>query len=716
MQTKKLPAAAPLAAALALALSAPAFAADPTPDAEKRKRTDLDQVEVVGKVDYSYVERNTTTATKTDTPLRDVPQSVTVITQDLIQDQAMQNLADVVRYVPGVGMAQGEGNRDTPVFRGNSSTADMFIDGMRDDTQYFRDLYNIERVEALKGPNAMIFGRGGSGGVLNRVTKAADWNTSREVSLQFGSWNKRRIAADFNQPASDAFAFRVIGMFEDSESYRDGYEARRWGINPTFAWNAGENTTITLGYEHFEDERVADRGIPSSPTLFNGRRLPVDTDTSTFFGDPTRSPVTADVDAFTALVEHDFSERATLRNRTRIADYDKFYQNVYAGGPVRNNADGTVDADIRAYSNATQRENIFNQTDLIFSFGESVKHTLLVGAEFGRQETDNLRKTGYFGAPGSNTTTVFVPFANPRYTGPMEFRQSASDANNTTVAKIAAVYVQDQIEFSPQWQAILGLRYDRFEVDFRDNRTGTTIDATDNLLSPRIGLIYKPSEPVSLYASYSMTHLPRSGEQMTSLTPTNKAFDPEESRNYEVGAKWDITPDLALTAAIYRLDRTNMIAPDPANPAISILVDGQRAEGFELGLAGNITEEWSVMGGYARQDGEFLSGGDKGKRPAQLPEQTVSLWNRYDFNDAWGVGLGATYRSEVFAQSTSNAVVLKSYTRYDAAVFYAVSESVELQLNVENLFDKHYFTSAHNDNNITPGSPRAAYASVTFKF
>ena len=712
MQAHRTPAFAPLAAGLALALSAPAIAHPLDDVGDRRKPAELDTIRVIGKVDYGYVERDTSTATRTSTPLRDVPQSITVITRDMIQDQAMQNLADVVRYVPGVSMAQGEGNRDTPVFRGSSSTADMFIDGMRDDTQYFRDLYNIERVEALKGPNAMIFGRGGAGGVLNRVSKVADWDTTRELNLQLGSFDKRRIAGDLNQPIHDDIAFRVTGMFEDSQSYRDGYEARRWGINPTVAWSAGPDTTVTVGYEHFEDDRVADRGIPSSTTSFNGRRLPVETDASTFFGDPDRSPTWADVDAFNVLVEHDFSDGITLRNRTRLADYDKFYQNVYAGGPATPTGTGTMRAELRAYNNATQRENIFNQTDVVFSLGDQVKHTLLTGMELGRQETDNLRMTGYFGAPGSTTTAVFVPLANPRYTGPMEFRQSASDADNHGVAKVAALYVQDQVEFSPQWQAIIGVRYDRFDVDFRNNRTGEKINTRDNLLSPRAGLVYKPVEPLSFYASYSMAHLPRSGEQLSSLTATNQAFDPEEFRNREVGAKWDLAPELALTAAVYQLDRTNVIAPDPADPARSILIDGQRVEGVEFGIAGHITEDWSVMGGYAWQKGEIPG---STLELANLPRQTVSLWNRYDFSDAWGVGLGAAYRDSMFAQNT-NAVVLKSFTRYDAAVFYDLNENVELQLNIENLFDKHYFAAAHNDNNITPGSPLAAYLSMTLKF
>ncbi len=723
---------APLSAALLAALAAlaasPLARADDDPAAPRKPR-ELDKVQVVGQAE-SYAAKRTSTATKTDTPLRDVPQSVTVVTQELIRDQAMQNLADVTRYVPGVGMAQGEGNRDTPVFRGNSSTADMFVDGMRDDVQYFRDLYNIDRVEALKGPNAMIFGRGGSGGVLNRVTKQADWNTVREVTVQAGSWNKRRMTGDVGQAMNDDTSFRVTGMFEDSDSYRDGYQARRWGINPTFAFAVGDNTTITLGYEHFEDERVADRGVPSEPGKFNGVRVPLAVDASTFFGDPARSTATADVDAFTALIEHDFGNGATLRSRTRIADYDKFYQNIFPGAV---NAARTTVA-ISGYSNATQRRNTLNQTDLIWKATTgAIAHTLLAGMELGRQETDNLRNTAFFGAPGSTTTSASVPLATPRYTGPVEFRQSATDASNHGIARVGALYVQDQIAFSPQWQAILGLRYDWFDVDFTNLRqpvgsASRELSSTDRLWSPRAGLVYKPLEDVSVYASYSLAYLPRSGDQLGSLSANNAALDPEEFTNYELGAKWDIGKDLAATVAVYRLDRSNvaMLDPSPANTTDALVLmpgKSQRVDGVELQLAGHLSDAWSVMGGYAWQDGETLqdvrtsrtSLVAKGTRLAQLPRRTASLWNRYDFNDAWGVGLGAVYRGELFA-SLSNEALLRSYTRYDAAVFFKASAKLQFQLNVENLFDKSYAVSAHSDNNITPGAPRAAYLSMTLKF
>jgi len=699
---------APLA--LALAFSGLADAADAEDAAT------LDEVKVVGKAitsdgdAKSYMAKRSRTATKTDTPLLDTPQSITVVPQKLIKDQNMQSMADAVRYVPGVSMAQGEGNRDAPIIRGVASTSDMYVDGIRDDVQYYRDLYNIDKVELFKGPNAMIFGRGAAGGLINRVSKMADWSNRREFNFQVGSFDKFRLTGDFDQAINDDFAVRLASLWESSRSYRDGFDGTRWGVNPTVSWRAGEQTKVTLGYEHFQDDRVADRGISS----FRGR--PVDTDISTFFGDPARSPTWATVDAFNALLDHDFGGGVTLRNRSRYANYDKFYQNIFPGAV---NAAGTQVA-ISAYNNATQRENFFNQTDLNFSFDTGpVKHKFLTGAEVGNQVTDNFRNTGYFTGVGRNTTSVNVALTNPRYNGPVTFRQSATDADNHGTATFGAVYFQDQIEFIPQLQGIVGLRYDRFDVDFRNNRNGQKSSSQDNLFSPRAGLIYKPIDAVSVYANYSIAYVPRAGEQLASLSLSNQALQPEEFRNYEVGAKWDIYPDLMASLAFYQLDRLNALATDPNNPAVSFLVDGQRTRGIELSVSGNITDAWSVFGGYAFQNGEITkslsASALAGATLPQVPEHMFSLWNRYDFTKNWGVGLGAVYRSKMYA-ATDNLVSLPGFLRFDAAVYYTVNDNVQLQVNVENLFDKEYYASANSNTNITPGSPIAANANIRLRF
>jgi len=400
--------------------------------------------------------------TKTLTPLLDVPQSITIITQALMKDQMMMSLGDVVRYVPGVTTHQGENNRDQVVIRGNNSSADFFVNGVRDDVQYYRDLYNLERVEVLKGSNAMIFGRGGGGGVVNRVTKEAEFMPLREIDLQGGSFGNKRFSTDLNQSLNSRVAFRLNGMYEHSDTFRNIASLQRYGISPTMTILAGKNTKVTLGYENFHDRRVADRGIPS----FHGR--PVDVPVETYFGDPRNSRVRAKVNLGSATIEHQ-AGRFHIRNRTQFGGYDRGYQN-YVPGAV--GADQTQVA-LSAYNNATQRLNIFNQTDVTFTLRTGrVKHELLAGAEEGRQLTDNVRNTGFF---NNTATSILAPFSNPVISTPMVFRQSATDADNHLQTNLGAGYVQDQVTLSRYVQLVGGLRFDRFDLKYHNNRNGDNL-------------------------------------------------------------------------------------------------------------------------------------------------------------------------------------------------------------------------------------------------
>lgn len=695
---------AALAVALSYCLCSPNAVA-----ADEAAATDLDRV-VVNGTRYlpGYSQQNSRSATRTETPLLNTPQAATVVTRELIQDQAMSGMQDVLRYVPGAGVAQGEGNRDTPVLRGTSTTADFFVDGIRDDVQYIRDLYNVERVEVLKGPNAMIFGRGGSGGVVNRVTKQAHANISGgDLIFQIGSWNRRRASADWQIPLGAKAGMRINAMAENSDSFRDGFELKRKGINPTLGWQLSESTRLDLSFEHFQDHRVADRGV----TSWQGRPLAVEP--SLFLGNPEQSPVDARVNAFDATLTHAFSETLSLRNRFRYADYAKFYQNVFGNG-TNQAATGAFLITLAAYSQATQRDNWFNQTDLNWRMQTgAIQHTWMAGAELGSQDTSNLRKTGTF-AGGNN-----VPLTAPRYLGIVNFAPSASDADNQSTADTAALYVQDQIEFSPRWQAIVGVRHDRFELELRNRRNGARYSSNDSLWSPRAGLIFKPHDAVSVYASYSVAFQPRGGEQLASLSASNQSLVPEKFVNKEIGFKWNASDDLALTAAIYRLDRRNVAITDPADSTRLVLVDGQRAKGVELGIAGRLTQRWQLIGGYAWQDGELLStqsaSAPAGNRLAQLPKHSASLWNRFDFNDRFGLGLGTIYRGAIYP-STDNTVEVPGFVRWDAGAYYTVSDVLQLQLNLENVFDKRYYASANSNNNISPGAPRAATLSARISF
>ena len=648
-------------------------------------------------------------ALKTATPFLEVPQAVSVVTRELLSDQRISSMADVVRFMPGIGMAQGEGNRDTPVFRGNSSTADFFVDGVRDDVQYFRDLYNVERVEGLKGPSALLFGRGGAGGVLNRVTRQADWSRGREFSLQGGSFGNRRVTADVGDRVNEYAAVRLTGVYENSGTYRDGVDVERYGVQPSIALRLGSSTTVRASYEHFHDGRTADRGVPS----FAGR--PLATPAERFFGDPQQSLVDATVDAFASVVEHR-ADAFTFRNRLSYAAYDKFYQNVFPGAV---NPDRTM-VSLSAYNNATRRDNLFNQSDLIVTARTGgIDHRLLAGIELGRQDTHNFRNTGFFTSNGTDLTSISVPVDRPTVSLPIEFRQSASDANNQGTATVAAIYVQDQAALTPQLQVVAGIRLDVFDVDFTNNRNGMRLETRDRLVSPRAGVIYKARPDVSLYGSYSLTRVPRAGEQLSSLTVTNQTLEPEEFRNYEAGVKWELARGIALSAATYRLDRGNVVVPDPADPTRSLLVDAQRTTGLEVEASGALTADWTLVAGYAYQNGTLtrdLSATVKsGATLAHLPRHSASLWSRFQFAPKWAAAAGIVHRGDIFA-STDNLVTVPAYTRVDGALFWDVSKRFRVQINVENLLDEAYFVSAHSNNNITPGSPRSARVTLISRF
>jgi len=709
-----------LATAIAAVLGASAPAAS-LAQTVPQPATTLPEVTVKGQAERAdgpvdgYRATRSGTFTRTDTPLNEVPASVSVVPAQLMKDQAMQGMGDVFRYVPGVLMHQGEGNRDQIVIRGTSTTADFYVDGVRDDAQVFRDLYNLERVEILKGPGGMIFGRGGAGGVVNRVTKLPVFERTATGSLTAGSWNQRRGTLDIGNRLGDSAAWRINAMVEKADSFRNGFNLERYALNPTLTFAIGGQTALTVGVEHLWDYRTADRGFPSSSgTPFNA-------DPGTFFGDAGQSHARNVVEGAYAVLDHEFGGGLQLKNTLRATHYDKYYQNVFAGSAV--NASGNLS--LSAYNNANQRTNVFIQTDVTkrFSAG-SFEHTLLVGAELGRQDSTNLRNTGFFGAATAITVSASNPFAVA--TG---FRQNGTDANNNSKSDIAALYVQEQLAMSTQWKAIAGLRYDRFKVAFDDRRTLTPavdLSRTDSAFSPRAGLIWQPTATSTYHASYSYAFLP-SGEQL-GLATTTANLAPETATNHEVGGRWDLQPKLTLSAALFRTDRNNVRVADPANPGLFVKTGQLRSDGFEIGLQGEVTRRWQVYGGLsnlnARASKPFNSGTaasaativPAGTKLGLVPEHTLSLWNRFTLDGGWSAGLGVIYQSRAFA-TVSNAVTLPAFSRADAAVFFTFNDGKSrLALNIENLFDRKYFPTADNDNNISPGAPRNARLTVTTAF
>ena len=659
---------------------------------------------VTGKA-IGYKADNSVTATKTTTPLLDVPQSISVVTRERLDDQAQRSMADVLRYVPGTTVGQGEGNRDQITLRGQNTSADFFLDGVRDDVQYYRSLYNIERVEILKGPFALIFGRGGSGGIINRVQKTptADALAMRgSVSGNtFGAWD---LAADINAPIGANAAFRLNATYESLDNHRDYFGGERYAINPYLAIDMGQ-WKLGLSYEYVNDDRVTDRGVPSIATLPGQPNRPITGYRDTFFGTPDVNRAGLEAHIVKARLDGELTETLNWSTTLLYGDYDKYYANVYANGAATGQT-GTVA--LFSYTDPTRRQNLIAQTNLVWDVDlGAISNKILLGLEYGDQDSVNQRRNGSL----SNSTLNLANIVYPSVTfGPLV-------RNTESNVQFVSAYAQDQISFGEHVDVVVGLRYDRFEIKGVDLiGTPRPFERTDEKVSPRIGLIVKPAENVSIYGSYSQSFLPRSGDQFLTMSAAQQNLAPEKFTNYELGAKWDVRPDLNVTLALFQLDRTNATTPDPNNVTATINIGETRTKGVELALVGKITPKWQMSGGYTYQDAQLSGNGFV--QLAQTPKHQIAVWNRYDVNSRLGLGLGVAHQSSQYAaiRTSPTTTLLPAFTRVDAALFFEANDRLEFQLNIENLLGEQYFSDAHNNNNITPGAPRNARFTVRTRF
>lgn len=643
-------------------------------------------------------------ALRTGTPLLDTPQSVTTLSRQQLDDQGAESLNVALRYVSGVTLGQGEGHRDQIVLRGQSSTADFFIDGLRDDAQYYRPLYNTERVEVLKGANALLFGRGGGGGVINRVSKAphfAGAKASANAALgSFGAWS---LAADGEAPLGETLALRLNATYEEFANNRDRFGGNFVGLAPTLAARLGDSSQLTLAYEYDRDRRVTDRGVPS----LSG--APITGYEKTFFGSPVINQGSVDAHLLRARFETELSDGLTLSLAGLYGTYDKYYGNVL---PASASASTVT---LSGYDSTTQRDNWIGQASLVWK-GEAlgVRHTLLAGLDAGWQDTAATRRNALFGAGLASTVTV--PLAQSLTLPSIGWTGLVT--SSTAKVRTLSAYLQDQIELAPFLQVIAGARYDDFSIRAVNQLTAVNSARSEGKWSPRLGLVLKPRANLSLYASFARSFLPQSGDQFSSLDPSYQGLDPEAFRNLEAGIKWDVTPALALTAAAFQIERTNTRVADPANPGFWLLSGASRVKGLEASLSGAITPAWHVTLGYSWQTGKITSttsAAPAGRGLDKLPEHQFSAWTRYDLTGKLGIGLGLVHQSSQFA-TISNAVRLPGFTRIDAALFYDLTDRISLQLNAENLTDTRYFASAHTDNNIQPGDPINLRGSVKVKF
>tara|TARA_B100001564_G_C20657607_1_gene679976 strand:- start:237 stop:2354 length:2118 start_codon:yes stop_codon:yes gene_type:complete len=660
----------------------------------------VEEVVVKGNVLYS----DQVNALKTPVPVLDVPQTVTIVTDDEIRSQGLREIGDIVRYTPGVNTSQGEGHRDAVVFRGVRSTADFYLDGVRDDVQYYRSLYNVEQVEILRGPNALLFGRGGTGGIINRVTKKAVLGEMfGGYDLGTDSFGALDFAADYNVQTGDNSALRFNIHSDALENHRDHYDGTRFGMNPTVTVALSDATTLDLSYEYADHERFIDRGIP---TINNA---PDESLSNIVFGDEDINVTTLEASIMRANVSHKFSETRKGNLAVQSSSFEKMYRNLYASG-----YDGTL-VTMDGYLDPTERDNFIVSGNIVSEVVTgSVTHTILVGAELINTENKNHR----YDTNWSTTDDDNEVFNISR---PMDFSVNsagvATSVNFTNSLKsksesditVTSLFVQDQMDLTDNVKVMLGGRLDSFDITVDDIKNGTSESRTDDRFSPRAGLIYKPQENISLYMSYSESFLPRSGEQFKALSASSARLDPDVFESTELGLKWAMTDTLSFTAAIFDSEQTRAAYDNDTGENSEIR--GLRVDGIELELRGQVSDKLQLAVGYSSLEGTTSSGGVA----REVPDHTFSLFAKYQVDENFGWALGITQQGESHIKDNST-LVLPEYTRFDFAAYWNVANDMVLRLNVENLTDELYFPHSHSTHQASVGEPLNARVSLSKSF
>ena len=666
-------------------------------------RTVEESVTVRIEPEYSISESES--ATKTLTPLRDIPQSVEIVNQQLMQTQAVRSMQDALYNVTAVSVAQGEGRRDQFFIRGFSAVGDQFVDGIRDDAQYYRDLANIEKIEVIKGPAAVLFGRGSSGGLINRVTKRPDYfGRIGSADLTLGSFGLKRGSVDFGQPIlKEKAAFRFIGAVENSKSFRTFFFQNRINAAPSLSWKPTEKTDVLFQIEYLRDHRLPDRGIPS----YNGR--PADVSIGTYYGFPEYDRITNRVNSQAVKIEHQINGDWLFRNNFRRIAYDNNFYNTLPGAVFT--SVGQLRVSRSQYNGANRQQNYFNQTETVANVNFlGWQHTILTGIELGLQNKDSITFRNGAASP--------VALINPVLTRPSN--NGIATTKNNFKAKVAGIYFQDQIAFNKNWKALVGARFDGFKQELNDLLpVNIDLQRIDKQWSPRIGLVYQPNDWLSFYGSFTKSFQP-SGENL-SLAENSQELEPEMTRNYETGIKAQFQPfRINATVSIFRLERSNIKTTDPLNPAKLILVGEQRTDGMEVTISGAPTDKIEIYGGYAllnariTKSNNVSSGVSLQGRLAQLtPQNSGNLWMTYQLPKQFRLGFGAFARTKIYT-SANNLVVLPGFARFDASLSWRSERHYEISFNLKNLLNRRYYETANGDNNIMPGS--SINGSVTLRY
>ncbi len=672
-----------------------------------------EELEVKGNVLF----KDQVTSMKPPVPIINVPQTVSIVTDEDILDQGFRALGDIVRYVPGIHTTQGEGHRDAVVIRGVRTTADFYQNGLRDDVQYYRSLYNVEQVEVLKGPNALLFGRGGTGGLINRVSKkAVIGQTFSNMNLGLDSFGAGDFAADGNIQVNDSAAFRLMVHSDSLANHRDQYDGERFGINPTMTFVVNPETEIGLSFEYLDHERYIDRGIPTS--IIGGASTsasrPVDALNHITYG--TDGNVhTTEASILTGTLVHNYSDSGKINLTVSSNDFNKMYQNLYV-----NSYDGT-NVELKGYNDVTLRET----TTIAFSNVNAFdRGTLTVGLDIIDTDNENTRFNSYFdnqNSASSGTGNKFLA-TNTDFQIDKDGNRTALDytsdlkTHSTTDLEVTSLYLNGNIDLSDQWIMVLGARYEQVDttIAYSEGASGrsavrelkNTKSRDDSNVSPRLGLIYKPQENMSLYLSYSESFIPKSGEQYKKWSAAT--FDPDVYENTEIGFKYDMDDRISMSFAYF--DQETVKGQEDGVGGSEVI--GMAVDGFEIGIAGDINDQNSINFGLSSVDATKSAGSGEQK---EIPELTWSLWYTHRASDLFSLSLGALYQDDQLINK-ENEARLDDFTRIDMSMTITPSDTDTVRINIENLSDDTYYPHSHSTHQVTVGEPLNARISYQKSF
>jgi len=666
-----------------------------------------------------------------DTPLRDIPQSVTVINSTLMQAQGATSLADALRNVPGITIGAAEGGTIGNNFnlRGFSARTDLYLDGMRDRGQFYRDVFSLDSVEVLQGPSSMLFGRGSTGGVINQVSKVPTLTPFATASVIGGTQPSFRVSTDVNLPIDDSAAFRIAAMGQDVHSTRDVMENHDYGVAPTLTVGMGTATEVRLVALLTHNNDMPDYGLPP----VNGG--PAGVNRKNFYG-ATDDRTLQDVINLNGTITHKLDGNVTLRNQTYYSHYKidarasgpnnvgtLSASGVYTAFPAANLSNTTalplsaLYVGIGSHDRVIADSALYNQTDVITEFATGgLRHLLITGLELGRDTNDTQNYTRNI--PGNpNNFFRAVSLVDPLYApaaGIPAVTGNHVDAHATDIAP----YINDTISFADYWKIVAGVRCDRYHASLTNSinlppKASQTIGYT----SVRAGAVFQPTEAQSYYFSYGTSFNP--SLETLALTSGQQSLDPETSRQYEVGGKWDVLDgNLSLTAALFQIEKDN--TRSQISTGVYELTGNVRVRGFQLSAAGRLTSRWQVFGGYTYLDAEIVKASvldnTQGKVPANTPKNSATMWTAYNLTREWQVGTGVAWMSERFTSNT-NAVKVDDYFRWDAMVAYQ-QPTWGLQLNVLNLTDRLAYDALipSDRGRSVPGTNRQALLSFNYKF